>query len=649
MQCVSALKAASLLLERQNSTQSNETDIDDFQDETGEEYEASSFGGFGDYMRRKKMKLQNLDAEIRATSGDCPQIFRGIVAHVNGYTQPSLQDLHRLIVSHGGGFLQYLDGKTAATHIIASSLTPKKCEEFRRYRIVKPAWVTESIKEGRLLPWNDFRVVDEGQSQKVLKFGGGRMSSQASTPRSGYKDQSSTSWYNNQLQAAALTTNERGARDQTTPSKRTPATPTLPLGSPRSSRRYSSDSPTAAQNSKPDLPTEPPSDQSQPLSTPSKNVPQAPDEDPDELESPLKDGTARIQVDPVLSNSAHKTLNLSGSQFIMPALPEPKESKESKAAPAAAPMGDIRSKLAAQSKSQSDPRSESPCPASRETKVASSEQESSGVGIPPHSELDPEILAALPEDIRKEVLAQYGRSSVQTGATSSTAPPSSTPARPPPSQSAGTKRSASPLKKTSRPSKSATGSTRTLMQLGFVSKQPAGSASTIKSTPGQSSTAAAATQAQPPISEPVSSDVKLQPEGTQTENETAKNNSESNNTGSSALPVFTSQGLSNIDDLRNAISAWHSAFTADGPYSDDVEALCVYLRRVTTEEKDVEKAVSVVRWLMWLVDQDSSRPNARSEAKPEDDVVCWSDAIKSMQQSIQSAVETRGLPAVSFE
>lgn len=156
-------------------------------------------------MRRKKIKLQNLDAEIRATAGDCPPIFRGVVAHVNGYTQPSLQDLHRMIVSRGGGFLQYLDGKTAATHIIASSLTPKKREEFRRYRIVKPAWVTESIRAGRLLPWDEFRVVDEGQSQKVLKFNDGRFVSQTNSPRLGYKEESRASWYNTQLKVIAGT------------------------------------------------------------------------------------------------------------------------------------------------------------------------------------------------------------------------------------------------------------------------------------------------------------------------------------------------------------------------------------------------------------------------------------------------------------
>ncbi|KAB8209127.1 hypothetical protein BDV34DRAFT_189282 [Aspergillus parasiticus] len=183
------------LLDANSSTVRKRIANHTFDNEEGEEYGASAFGGHGDYMRRKKIKLQNLDAEIRSSVSDCPPIFRGVVAHVNGYTQPSLQDLHRLIVSHGGGFLQYLDGKTAATHIIASSLTPKKREEFRRYRIVKPAWVVESIKAGRILPWDSFRVVDEGYSQKVLKFDNGRILSQTNRPPSSYKDQAFPSPY----------------------------------------------------------------------------------------------------------------------------------------------------------------------------------------------------------------------------------------------------------------------------------------------------------------------------------------------------------------------------------------------------------------------------------------------------------------------
>ncbi|EOA83271.1 deoxycytidyl transferase [Exserohilum turcicum] len=170
-----------------------------FEGEDGEEYGGSAFGGFTDYFRRKKIKLQNLDADIRAQAGDKPQIFKGIVAHVNGYTQPSLNDLHTLIVQHGGGFMQYLDGKTTVTHIIASSLTPKKAVEFRKYRIVKPAWVVDSIAVGKLLPWNEYRVVDEGEKQNVLALDNGSVKAKANVRIRGYRDQTDASWYTSQL------------------------------------------------------------------------------------------------------------------------------------------------------------------------------------------------------------------------------------------------------------------------------------------------------------------------------------------------------------------------------------------------------------------------------------------------------------------
>jgi hypothetical protein len=50
---------------------------------TGEEYGESSFGGFGEYMRRKKLKLQNQDEEIRQEIKDEPPIFKGMVIHVS--------------------------------------------------------------------------------------------------------------------------------------------------------------------------------------------------------------------------------------------------------------------------------------------------------------------------------------------------------------------------------------------------------------------------------------------------------------------------------------------------------------------------------------------------------------------------------------
>lgn len=91
-----------------------------------------------------------------------------------------------------------------ATHIITATLTPKKAIEFSRYRIVKPAWVVDSIKAGKLLPWSDYRVLGESPSQKVLKFDSDRGLTQSSpTARRGYKEQTENSFYTSQIKAEA--------------------------------------------------------------------------------------------------------------------------------------------------------------------------------------------------------------------------------------------------------------------------------------------------------------------------------------------------------------------------------------------------------------------------------------------------------------
>ncbi|KAK9471982.1 uncharacterized protein V1510DRAFT_379483 [Dipodascopsis tothii] len=137
--------------------------------EEGTEYEASSFGDFAAYFRNKQQKLQNRDSEERVRQTSDSTIFKGCVIHVNGYTEPSIHELHRLVVLNGGIFLQYMNNKSSATHIIASSLTPKKCVEFANYKVVSPSWIVESVYQRKLLPWESYKIIQQSGLQAVLE------------------------------------------------------------------------------------------------------------------------------------------------------------------------------------------------------------------------------------------------------------------------------------------------------------------------------------------------------------------------------------------------------------------------------------------------------------------------------------------------
>ncbi|KAI9508820.1 DNA repair protein [Russula earlei] len=133
-------------------------------------YEASRFGGFGDYMRRKRAKLQIQNAEM----GDSPEVitsnsrlFNGLAIHINGWTEPSVQELRKMIVEHGGVYRAYIDKKTLVTHIITCSLTPAKVREFKQMKVVRPEWLVQSVKAGVLLPWQDFIFVAGGRVESA--------------------------------------------------------------------------------------------------------------------------------------------------------------------------------------------------------------------------------------------------------------------------------------------------------------------------------------------------------------------------------------------------------------------------------------------------------------------------------------------------
>lgn len=128
-------------------------------------YGASHFGEWGEYMQRKRAKLQIQNTSLEGPSDAKSDIFRGLSIYINGWTRPSVQELRKLIVTHGGVFQPYLDKKSLVTHIITCSLTPAKIREFKHMKVVRPEWLVESADAGTLLPWTDYIFYPGGRAE----------------------------------------------------------------------------------------------------------------------------------------------------------------------------------------------------------------------------------------------------------------------------------------------------------------------------------------------------------------------------------------------------------------------------------------------------------------------------------------------------
>ncbi|GJJ11932.1 hypothetical protein Clacol_006170 [Clathrus columnatus] len=163
LETATAVPTQSNSISKRKRPQSPEHDIGLDNDDI---YGPSRFHGWGEYMSRKRAKLSIQNNEILENNEEIKSnLFKGLALHVNGRTSPSVQELRKLIVQHGGVFHPYLDRKKMVTHIIASNLTPAKVLEFKHMKVVRPEWVLESISAGVLLPWQNFILETTSQSR----------------------------------------------------------------------------------------------------------------------------------------------------------------------------------------------------------------------------------------------------------------------------------------------------------------------------------------------------------------------------------------------------------------------------------------------------------------------------------------------------
>ena len=94
------------------------------------------------------------------------------------------------------------------------------------------------------------------------------------------------------------------------------------------------------------------------------------------------------------------------------------------------------------------------------------------------------------------------------------------------------------------------------------------------------------------------------------------------------------------------MKAWHQEFHAEGPYGEDVAALAKYLRDVVVEERDLQKAVSAVKWMGWVLDVEGGGEEGGGSTAGDG---AWNEALERVKESVQGAVRERGLGRVDLE
>uniref|UniRef100_A0A8B9LR59 DNA repair protein REV1 n=1 Tax=Astyanax mexicanus TaxID=7994 RepID=A0A8B9LR59_ASTMX len=125
----------------------------------------------GGYMAAKVSKLQEQfqkDApREKQNRGASSNIFSGVAIYVNGYTDPSADELRRLMMLHGGQFHLYYS-RSQTTHIIATNLPNSKIKELKEEKVVRPEWITDRFV---CMCWGHImRSISKHANCSVLQF-----------------------------------------------------------------------------------------------------------------------------------------------------------------------------------------------------------------------------------------------------------------------------------------------------------------------------------------------------------------------------------------------------------------------------------------------------------------------------------------------
>lgn len=82
---------------------------------------------------------------------------------------PSADELKRIMMENGGIYHHY-HRSNLTTHVIASNLPTAKLKLLKQYKIVKPEWISDSLREGKLLNYRDYLLFIDKSDQPKIDF-----------------------------------------------------------------------------------------------------------------------------------------------------------------------------------------------------------------------------------------------------------------------------------------------------------------------------------------------------------------------------------------------------------------------------------------------------------------------------------------------
>ncbi|KAH8355773.1 hypothetical protein KR200_005405 [Drosophila serrata] len=130
--------------------------------------EDNGFGEWGGYFEAKKSKLEE---QFAAASDPFRKsdLFQGISIFVNGRTDPSADELKRIMMVHGGTYHHYERSHT--TYTIASTLPDVKVRNMNLSKFISAKWVVDCLAQNKIVDYKPYLLfTNQKTSQPRINF-----------------------------------------------------------------------------------------------------------------------------------------------------------------------------------------------------------------------------------------------------------------------------------------------------------------------------------------------------------------------------------------------------------------------------------------------------------------------------------------------